>query len=170
MHASHPPHYYNQHWPNASHPPHYYNQHWPNAEVRHHRCLQPSDSGEFCLFGHVARAYSMPEAAGSLPSRRVAPSTFHLKIGKDVDDVWYKLGQELLRLTWLRRAKSASSRPGIVCREQLRLIHFTYVSARWRLHRRSVTERSTPTNGHGFTVPGLPWRSPIQVLTEIDVA
>jgi len=30
--------------------------------------------------------------------------------------------------------------------------------------------RSTPTNRHRFTVLGLPWRSPIQVLTEVYVA
>jgi len=42
------------------------------------------------------------------------------------------------------------------------LIHFTSASARWWLCRRSVADwgRSTPTNGHGFTTLGLPWRSP----------
>jgi len=29
--------------------------------------------------------------------------------------------------------------------------------------------KSIPTNGPRFTVPGLPWWSPIQVLTEFDV-
>jgi len=29
---------------------------------------------------------------------------------------------------------------------------------------------STPTNGHWVTALGLPWQSPIQVLTEVDVA
>jgi len=29
--------------------------------------------------------------------------------------------------------------------------------------------RSTPTNGNRFTALSLPWRSPIQVLTEVDV-
>jgi len=28
--------------------------------------------------------------------------------------------------------------------------------------------RSIPTNGHRFTALGLPWRSPLQVLTEVD--
>jgi len=30
--------------------------------------------------------------------------------------------------------------------------------------------RSTPTNGHRFTALGLPWRSPVQVLTEVNIA
>jgi len=29
--------------------------------------------------------------------------------------------------------------------------------------------KSTPTNGPRFTVPSLPWWSPMQVLTEVDV-
>jgi len=44
---------------------------------------------------------------------------------------------------------------------------FKSVSARWRLNGRSVT--GTPTNGHRFTALGLPWRSPIPVLTGLDV-
>jgi len=51
-----------------------------------------------------------------------------------------------------------------------RLIHFTSVSARRRLYGRSVTIfKSTPTNGPVFTAPGLPWWSPVQVLTEVDL-
>jgi len=47
------------------------------------------------------------------------------------------------------------------------LNHFISVSARQRTVGWSVDHifRSTPTNGSRFTVPGLPWWSPIQLLT-----
>jgi len=54
-----------------------------------------------------------------------------------------------------------------VCRvsESIRISVNCIVSRyRWRLYRR------TPTNAHMLTALGLPWRSPIQVLTEVDVA
>jgi len=30
--------------------------------------------------------------------------------------------------------------------------------------------KSTPTNETRFTAPGLPWRSPIRVLSEVEVS
>ena len=38
-----------------------------------------------------------------------------------------------------------------------------------QLYRQSVRFKSTPMNGPRFTQLCLPWRSPIQVLTEINV-
>jgi len=54
------------------------------------------------------------------------------------------------------------------------LIHFNSVSARYQLYRRSVTDlrltdTATTTNGPRFTELCLPWYSPIQVLTEVDL-
>jgi len=48
-------------------------------------------------------------------------------------------------------------------------IHFTSVSARWRLYRRSVTYSVHIDERTQFTVLGLPWWSPIQVLAEVGV-
>jgi len=51
--------------------------------------------------------------------------------------------------------------------DRLGLIHFTSpgVSTMTVGHRL----RSTPTNGHRFTALSLPWRSPILVLSGLDV-
>jgi len=68
-------------------------------------------------------------------------------------------------LMYLERRVTKSVRTeGRVERCEFGMIHFTSVSARWRLYRRSV--RSTPTNGYRFTVFGLPWQSSIQVWKE----
>jgi len=50
------------------------------------------------------------------------------------------------------------------------LIHFTSLSAWCRTWWRSVTFKSTPSNGPRFTALGLPWWSPIQLLTEVVVS
>ena len=46
-------------------------------------------------------------------------------------------------------------------------VRVSTITAIWMVGHRL---RSTPTNGHRFTALSLPWRSPIQVLTWLDVA
>ena len=46
-------------------------------------------------------------------------------------------------------------------------VRVSTITAIWTVGHRL---RSTPTNGHRFTALSLPWRSPIQVLTGLDVA
>jgi len=48
--------------------------------------------------------------------------------------------------------------------------HFIYHPSHLHVRQLLLLSQSTPTNGHRLAAPHDPWRSPIQVLTGVDVA